>query len=491
VAENVCRKGFLNPMGGVPMRVRRLFQFVALSSVAVLLAACGTGAGNYSPAGQQPAQSGGATQAGTSTTTNAASGNKVHLVYFNARGAEAVERKLVDRYMKDHPDIEIEYLSTTSMSGPSDTDAIANLIFNIQSKRVVDVAKIEVSRTPLDLMAADATKELTAIGGDAVMKRAQDLQNSGYVLVNNGVWALPYEYDPFGYVYNASLFKDVGLNPDNPPQTWADLRAANDTIKAKMPNSWPQCHPIKNTAKTLPYVWNAGGSLWDRDVLPTKATFTNPGMVAAYKYLSEAAQKQWLNTDEITGDNQLQLMISRKCAAMDTSTNFTLNLQANDPKTDWRVASPPSMNANPNPITFGGGSALAIPSTAAHPKEALDFMMWLTSDEVQNLKYGVSKDLSLTDDDLSAQATPASKNTSETLKNNDPKWKQAILIIPSRPAGVSPAFSKIYDILAAAQERIIRTNADVDSELATAQTQSQQLLDQSIQQYPNLYKAAS
>ena len=123
------------------------------------------------------------------------------------------------------------------------------------------------------------------------------------------------------------------------------------------------------------------------------------------------------------------------------------------------------------------------------PKEALDFMMWLTSDAGQNLKYGVTKDLGLTDDDIFAQATPTGKNTSESLKN-DAKWKQAILIIPSRPAGVSPAFSKIYDILAAAQERIIRSNANVDEELATAQQQSQLLLDQSIQQYPNLYKTS-
>jgi multiple sugar transport system substrate-binding protein len=464
-------------------RASRLLQAIALSAVAVLIAACGSGASSYTPAGQQPASSQGGTPAAA-----AANGAKTHLVFFNARGGEVAERKLVERYMKDHPDIEIEYLSATSMAGPSDTDAIANLIFNIQAKKVVDVAKIEVSRTPLDLMAADASKELTAIGGDAVKKRADELLNSGYVIVNNGVWALPYEYDPFGYIYNASLFKDVGLDPDKPPQTWDELRATNQAIKAKMPTSWPQCHPIKNTAKTLPYIWNAGGTLWDRDVLPTKALFTTPPVTATYKFLQEWAQNQWINTDEITGDNQLQLMISRKCAAMDTSTNFTLGLQANDPKTDWRVAPPPSMNANSQPVTFGGGSALAIPATAAHPKEALDFMMWLTSDEAQNLKFGVTNDLGLSPDDIAAQATPVSKNTSETLKNTDPKWKQAILIIPSRPAGVSPAFSKIYDILAAAQERIIRSNANVDEELATAQQQSQQLLDQSIAQYPNLYK---
>src|ERR671938_252504 len=115
----------------------RLTRLAAIAAAAVLLAGCGSGA-------------------------------KVHLVFFNARGAETVERKLVDRYQREHPNIEIEYLSATSMAGPSDTDAIANLIFNIQAKRVVDVAKIEVSRTPLDLLAPDASKELTAIGGDAV-----------------------------------------------------------------------------------------------------------------------------------------------------------------------------------------------------------------------------------------------------------------------------------------------------------------------------------
>ena len=62
--------------------------------------------------------------------------------------------------------------------------------------------------------------------------------------------------------------------------------------------------------------------------------------------------------------------------------------------------------------------------------------------------------------------------------------------IPSKPAGPSPAFSKIYDILAAMQERVIRSNANVDEELATAQKQSQDLLDQAITSYPDLYKGS-
>src|ERR1043165_8159346 len=91
----------------------RLTRVAAIASAAVLLAACGTGGSSYAPAGQQ--QGGAPAQDGPSTTapSSAQSGEKVHLVYFNARGAEAAERALANRYMKDHPNVEIEYLSAT------------------------------------------------------------------------------------------------------------------------------------------------------------------------------------------------------------------------------------------------------------------------------------------------------------------------------------------------------------------------------------------
>jgi ABC-type glycerol-3-phosphate transport system substrate-binding protein len=459
---------------------------VAAAAATFVLAACGSGASSYTPTGQQPAKP----QAGQPQTPPAASStqstDKVHLVYFNARGAEAAERALVSRYMQDHPNVDIEYLSVTSMPGPSDTDAIANLVFNIQAKKVVDVAKVEISRTPLDLMAASAVQELTGIGGNAVKTQLNGLLNSNYVDINNGVWAIPYEYDPFGYVYNADLFKDASLNPETPPRSWDDLRQVSTTIKAKNPTAWPICMPINNLAKTMPWVWTSGGDYWDRSVLPTKADFTNKTVSDVYKFEQEWSQKQWRNTDELTDAHTLQLMIARKCAAVIYSSDLVLQLEANDPNTGWRVASIPSEDGNHQPKTYGGGSALAIPSTAAHPKEAMDFILWLTSDDTQRLKYGVTKDLGLNDQDLYSQANPASLMVSDELKK-DPKWKQSILTVPSQPPGVSPALSKIYQMLADMQERIVRSNADVDSELANVQQQSQTLLDQAIAAYPQLY----
>ena len=469
----------------------------------LLLVACGGGSSTISPAdrgggaataGGSQAQAPNTGQAAQPTAgqggqaSQAASGDKIKLTYFNARGAEAVERALVSRYMQEHPNVEIDYLASTAMPGPSDTDAIANLVFNIQSGNVVDIAKIETTRTPMDLMAAKAAQDLSKINNDAVQARLGDLLNTNYVQIKGGVYALPYEYDPFGYIYNATMWKEAGLNPDNPPKTWDDLRQAATTLKAKFQNTWPICHPLNNLSKIQPYVWGAGGTFWDRDVLPTKSDVTNPGALAAYGFLREWSQKGWLNTDEINTTTQVQFMISRQCAGMDLSSDLALQLRANDPNTDWRVTPIPPMDANHKPYNFAGGSSLMVPSTSAHPKEALDFILWLTDQQAQRLKWGLDQGLQVSAGDLAAEATPANKKVAgDSTLTSDPKWSGVIVNVETRPSGVSPIYSQAYQLLANAQERIARTQADPQTELQSAQDQIQKLIDDNKVKMPDLY----
>jgi len=432
---------------------------------AVALAACGGGA----------------------TSQGSASAQKVKLVFFNARTADPVEQALVKKYMTMHPNVTIEYLATTAMPGPSDTDAIANLIFNIQAKTEVDVAKVEVSRTPMQLMGAKSIEELGQIGGDAVQQRLKELLNTNYVSFDKGVWALPYEYDPFGYVYNATLLKSAGIS--SPPKTWDDLRRDNRTLLQKNPSTWPLCSPIDNLSKIQPYVWGAGGTFWDRDVLPTRADFQNTGIVAAYSFAQEWAQNNWMNTSEINATNAIQWMISRKCAAMNYSAALAVTLKVNDPSQDWEVAPTPVENSSSKATNYAGGSALVIPTTSKYPKAALDFIMWLTSQEGQDLKFAVNNSLGLAKTDVFNEALPASRAVGKQL-NGNPDWKPALgtINVPTRPSGVSPIYSQAYQLLADMQQRIMLKRTNVNQELATTQQAVQQLIDQSMQKNPELYK---
>jgi multiple sugar transport system substrate-binding protein len=420
-------------------------------------------------------------------------GEKIKLVYFNARGGEAVERALIDEYMKQNPNIEIEYLSATAIGGPSDTDTIANLIFNIEAGTTIDVAKVEVQRTPLELMASGSNIELSALNPDGVKARSDELLNMNTVQIQGGVWGLPYEYDPFGYIYNADMYKEAGLDPDNPPKTWDDLRAVNKALKETFPDSWAICHPLKNLNKIQPLVWSAGGTYWNDTVPPTASTVTDPATVEAYKFFDEWATEGWLNTEEITTDQSVQHMVSGQCAAVDISASTVLLYKANAPDTDFRVAPYVTKDASFEPVNFAGGSALTIPSTSAHPKEALDFMLWLTSAETMRLKYGIEGDLGVSDQDIFDQDIPANKEVAAQLQD-DPVWEQATATfdVPTRPAGgLSPVYSRAYEVLASMQEQIALTDVDVEQALQQAQSDIQALIDQNMKDMPALYQSGA
>lgn len=458
------------PLNGTRARwIRRSGVWLALVAVAALtVAACGGGSG------------------GGSGSTGSQSQQKVKLVYFNARGADPVEQALVKKYQELHPNVTIQYMSSTSLSGPSDTDAIANLIFNIKAKTEIDVAKVEVTRTPLDLMSSKSSKNLSQIDSGAVKNQIGQLNGTTQTEFANGAWALPYENDPFGLVYNATMFQKAGIK--NPPTTWDQWTADNKKIKDQFPQSWPICIPIKNLSKIQPLVWGAGGTYWDKDILPTKATFGNEGIKDAYTFVQSWATNGWMNTSDINTTNSVQWMVSGKCAAMDYSSDLAQQLQFNDPNTMWKVAPLPAKDAQHKPVNFVGGSALVVPSTSKYPKAALDFILWLTSKQGQNLKYGVDKSLGVSKNDISQQGLPPNKATAAKL-SSDKSWTQALATskVPTRPSGISPAYSNSYQLLADMQERIILKHTNVSQELASTQTQVQALIDKSMQQNPGLY----
>jgi ABC-type glycerol-3-phosphate transport system substrate-binding protein len=167
--------------------------------------------------------------------------------------------------------------------------------------------------------------------------------------------------------------------------------------------------------------------------------------------------------------------------------------KANAPDTDFRVAPYVTKDETFDPVNFAGGSALTIPSTAAHPKEALDFMLWLTSADTMRLKYGMEGDLGVSDQDIFDQDLPTNKTVAAELAD-DPVWEQATATfdVPTRPAGgLSPVYSRAYEVLASMQEQIALTDVDVEEALQKAQSDIQALIDQNMQDMPELYKAGA
>ena len=50
---------------------------------------------------------------------------------------------------------------------------------------------------------------------------------------DGGIYAIPLSIQGFVIYYNKKLYTDAGLDPENPPKTWAELTKVCDAIKAK------------------------------------------------------------------------------------------------------------------------------------------------------------------------------------------------------------------------------------------------------------------
>ena len=76
-------------------------------------------------------------------------------------------------------------------------------------------------------------------------------------------------------MYNGGVFRTAGLDPDAPPQTWEEVVSMAPGYEA--PERYAYIYPINNLFKTLDQIWMNGGDIFDRQYLPTKATFTRRG----------------------------------------------------------------------------------------------------------------------------------------------------------------------------------------------------------------------
>jgi N,N'-diacetylchitobiose transport system substrate-binding protein len=105
------------------------------------------------------------------------------------------------------------------------------------------------------------TPEFAELGGlEAVTEENDDwlpsLVEAGQV--DGTLYGVPWYAGNRALIYRSDVFEELGLEP---PETWDDLEAAADTIKAEKPDMFPMIVPGDYIHMLLPMVWQAGGEI--------------------------------------------------------------------------------------------------------------------------------------------------------------------------------------------------------------------------------------
>jgi multiple sugar transport system substrate-binding protein len=396
-----------------------------------------------------------------------------------------MEQKLISLYQEKNPNVTIDYVVATDQGVTgADAEQANGLIIRATAGGVLDIAKVEASRLPFFLSARKAILPLKKYGGDKV---AANLLNTPLMSFAGDVWSLTYEASVRGLMYNGSMFKQAGLDPDKPPQTWDQVIAYGQRL-AKPPDRYAYTFPINNLFKTLDQIWMNGGDIFDRQYLPTKATFTDPKVIEVYQFQYDLVKKYNIAPDKALSNAALGGLEAMEYG----DASSTPAWRAKQPEADWRVVKMfRQKDANPCFVS-AAGSGLVLFNTSKVPDAAFAYMSWLCGEEAQPI-HSLITPVGLTMDQIGTTGIfPGNKKVA-----SDPYWDNNPLVKGMnncvggmKAAAMSPVFTDINTLLSDMQVAVISGKASVKDALADAQRQAQTLLDNDRQQNKDLYATA-
>ncbi|MBN9306693.1 MULTISPECIES: extracellular solute-binding protein [unclassified Devosia] len=187
---------------------------------------------------------------------------------------------IVSSFEKSHPGMTVKYIGTPNEQTLNQAVVAIN---GGQSPDIVQVNPGWVSQ--LNGMSA-----LTNLS-DKLPKTTLDNIPQGYrdaMTFDGSLVAVPWIPGPIAMVYNRTLMKEAGLDPDHPPQTWQEFTSAVDAICALGDKNGGKVYGVAlRTAQqpasglwTLPIIWAQGGDVVDAggkvnfDTDATKSTLT-------------------------------------------------------------------------------------------------------------------------------------------------------------------------------------------------------------------------
>jgi multiple sugar transport system substrate-binding protein len=192
--------------------------------------------------------------------------------------------------------------------------------------------------------------------------------------------ALPVSTNNLALFYNKDLFQKAGLDPNKPPKTWDDLRAAAKKIAAL--GNGVQGFEIYTqpgeglTWQLQPYIWQAGGDFLNKT--NTAAAFNNAAGQKALGFLVGLIQ-----TDHVTEAGQWGAF-DKGQAGMRVDGSWMINSYAHQVPFAVGAAMIP-MPADGKRATNMGGEQIFVFNSASKAERAAasTFAIWLASTPVQ------------------------------------------------------------------------------------------------------------
>jgi ABC-type glycerol-3-phosphate transport system substrate-binding protein len=206
--------------------------------------------------------------------------------------------------------------------------------------------------------------------------------------IEPGIYAAPIDVMNIQMVYNKDLFKKAGLDPDNPPKTWAEFLKAGHMLNEAgiqgMVSGWGETWMIDCLASN--YAYNIMGEEKFIDTLTGKASYADPDWIKVFSLFKDMRDNHLLASGIVTMVNKhAEQMFANERAALAFNGSWCVNVyHGMNPDLNYGVMLPPAYSDKyPMMIWGGAGASFMINARSANKENVVDFLKWLTAKDQQ------------------------------------------------------------------------------------------------------------
>jgi len=206
--------------------------------------------------------------------------------------------------------------------------------------------------------------------------------------VNVGIYGAPIDVMTIQMLYNKDLFKQLGLNPNRPPQTFTELLDIGKKISAAkmqgLVSGWGEVWMIDCMANN--YAFNIMGKDKVLATIRGEVPYTDPGWIKVLALFKDMQESGVLANGLVTMVNKTaeQLFANGK-AVFAFNGSWCVNVyKGMNPSLNYGAMLPPKASDKfPMSIWGGAGSSFMVNARSKNKEEAVKFLKWLTDKDQQ------------------------------------------------------------------------------------------------------------
>jgi multiple sugar transport system substrate-binding protein len=346
-------------------------QALVVAAATTLLAATAAGCGSSSPSSSTPA------------TSSSFGVNATGTVQFWARTvSKTLAQKLVSEFNATHKNLQVK-LTLTSIN--DDTTSLATSIRAGDPPDVVGLNDIDMPSFTSNGSFMNLTKYINALPYKADLSPG----HLGLATYNGQEYGLPYWADLSVLWYNKTLFKQAGLNPNDPPTTYAQILSDAQAINklGHGINGFTFAGDCEGCLgfTVQPGIWADGSYLTNGPIATQTANITGNTALTQALTLYRDMWTQHLVPDNVRTDDGTtwgEDFAAGKIGIMPGGYGQVVNL-VKPSQLGTEFMDSPLPGSTGGYSTFDGGDDFAIPAAAKNPSGAWEFIQWVLETQQQ------------------------------------------------------------------------------------------------------------